>query len=80
MLESNMKKGYLFLLPLSFVLSIILAGGTSAVNIPDSQLLVPESKFKLDSIRSKNTSTLRRIEQKCKEYELIQRKDSQYKK
>jgi len=47
--------------------------GNGETHINPATVVISESKFSLDSARSKNTSTLRRIEEKCKQYELIKR-------
>jgi hypothetical protein len=66
---------YLVLLPLSILLSAVLTGNPGTT-VDQIKFEIPLSKFELDSIRSKNTSILRKVEEKCKYYELNKRKDN----
>lgn len=75
MLENLTKAGvgYFPMLMICTLCSVFLMSGNGETHINPATVVISESKFSLDSARSKNTSTLRRIEEKCKQYELIKR-------
>lgn len=72
------KGGFGAYLPLVLICTLssaVLIGGTRTPYLNPIEAQISKTKFSLDSARSHSTSLLKRVEEKCKSYELIHRND-----